>query len=99
VVEGVIEVETGDGLLCWDGRILEELRDETADGWRIHGARLHDWSMEHHNKGLFVRFYKGEATWKSVRFDSEREAALLALIGEINRFRAERGVALLDLPS
>ena len=97
-MDDVIEIETGDGLLCWDGRILEELRDETADGWRIHGARLHAVSVEKDKKGLFVRIYKG-AAWKSVRFAFEQEAALLSLLGEVNRFRASRGVPPLDLPA
>jgi hypothetical protein len=85
-VPGVTEIEVLEGLLCWDGRVLELFRRDGRQGsWRLHGTLVTAVRTEVLEDRLEVRFHTTPAHYESVQVAPEAEAALRALIAALDR--------------
>mgnify|MGYP003378584118 CR=1 FL=1 len=79
-----------EGLLVWDGRVLELFRsDGGTKPWRLHVGVIRRCEIEERKKGIAqLKVWDHERHWESVMFASEELEVIRQIVGEIDRQRA-----------
>lgn len=83
-------VRVDEGLLVWDGRVLELFRsDGGTKPWRLHVGVIRRCEIEERKKGIVqLKVWDHERHWESVMFGSEQLDVIRQIVGEIDRQRA-----------
>lgn len=83
-------VRVDEGLLVWDGRVLELFRsDGGTKPWRLHVGVIRRCEIEERKKTIvLLKVWDGAHHWESVTFESEQLEAIRQIVGEIDRQRA-----------
>lgn len=83
-------VRVDEGLLVWDGQVLELFRSDGRIGaWRIHVGVVRLCEIEERKKGaILLKVWDGAHHWESVMFGSEQLEVIRQIVGEIDRLRA-----------
>lgn len=80
----MIEVQVFEGMLIWDGRVLELFRNDGKQGaFRLFGDHVRSTHVERRKDRLLVKFEVTDRFYESVEVGFEHEAAITDIIAQL----------------
>ncbi len=84
----MIELPTLEGMLCFDGRVLELFRNDGRESpWRLHGALIIDIEQERRSDRIHVRFHTTPKFYESAELTFDGEPLLQKLLKALDSAR------------
>ncbi len=77
-----------EGLLVWDGRVLELFRTDGKQGnWRVHAAIVEQWELEQRRGVSLLKVHIGGKHYESVLVRDQDVAAVHQIMAEVEEVR------------
>jgi len=81
-------VSTDEGLLSWDGRVLELFpTNGKATHWRVHAATVVRWELEQRRGVSLLKVYDHERHYENVLVADAQRPLVEALMAEVDAVR------------
>ena len=81
-------ITTQEGLLTWDGRVLELFATDGKDNhWRVHVATIVRWELEHRRGCVLLKLFTHPKHYRSTLVDDATLPTLQSLMAELDAAR------------
>jgi hypothetical protein len=78
-------VRTAEGLLTWDGRVLEYFKTDGRSGaWRVHAATILKWELDQRKNVTLLKVYDNERHYESALIADHDVQTLRAILAEVD---------------
>lgn len=82
------QVWTREGLLTWDGRVLELFKTDGKTGeWRVHALTIVRWEIEQRRGAFLLKVFDHEKHYESALVDDAQRPVIDSLMAEVGATR------------